>query len=980
MKKLTILLLLITLLIPALLTNIEVSAATSFNAEINDNNAEIVTDDYKVRYLEWVEEGIRENIGFHKEIFPENFIAPEFNYEFENIPYDYTVLIWDTKDSFSLEVETPETAIYQITIEYYSLTNDIRPIEISLDINGVRQYYQSGQISLETFWETPHEFNKDRYKNDVMPSANQIRKWTTTRLQEVQNLYEDGLLFKLDIGKNTLTFNKTRGELLVGKIEVKAVDRPITYEQYLLIHNQNQFKSSDYLKEYEGELLQSKNSPSIQLGTSKNLGVTPFSLMEKRLNILNGDTYYQPGQKIYYEIEVLETGYYNISLKYIQKSNQDVVIYRSLLIDDQTPFIEARQIPFKYSKKWTNYTLSNLAGEELLFYLEEGKHTIALEVAEYQKRDLYYDLNQVMKKLNNLVLEVNKLTGGTVDKNRDWEITSFLPNLEKDLLNYAKTIKDSYLEWQEINHSNKNTYISTALKRSYEKLEKLALEPNKIPARIGQISGNSGSLIESLGLVLPMLLNSPLSIDKVYVHSEEMKLPKANANPFSSFWVSVKRFFLSFFVDSNISKKTSDTLEVWVARSRQYVDLMQRKVDEKFTDEFGIKVNISMMPSQDKLILANSAGNQPDIAIGVDAWRPYEFAIRNAVVDLKEFDNFSTVASRFARGGFLQLIYDKGVYALPDTQNFQLLFYRKDIMDNLALPVPNTWQEVISILPELQRYGMNFYVNLAATGAFKGFGATMPFIYQYGGSIYSKDAFSAAINDPKSIEAITFMTELFTVYALPVEVGSFYNNFRTGELPIGIGDFGMYVQLLHAAPEIAGLWEIAAMPGIEYDGVINRSFVGAASSNMIFKDSKHQEAAWNFLEWWSRTDVQIDYAESLIATMGPSYMWNTATKEAFRQYSWDESHKDIILSQWEFAYDVPKIPGSYMLEREISNIWNKTVYQGTNVRSAIEDGLIVANKEIIRKMIEFGYLDQNGNVLKPYLLPTIETIGWWIDE
>ena len=252
---------------------------------------------------------------------------------------------------------------------------------------------------------------------------------------------------------------------------------------------------------------------------------------------------------------------------------------------------------------------------------------------------------------------------------------------------------------------------------------------------------------------------------------------------------------------------------------------MQRKVDEKFTDEFGIKVNISMMPSQDKLILANSAGNQPDIAIGVDAWRPYEFAIRNAVVDLKEFDNFSTVASRFARGGFLQLIYDKGVYALPDTQNFQLLYYRKDIMDNLALPVPNTWQEVISILPELQRYGMNFYVNLAATGAFKGFGATMPFIYQYGGSIYSKDAFSAAINDPKSIEAITFMTELFTVYALPVEVGSFYNSFRNGELPIGIGDFGMYVQLLHAAPEIAGLWEIAAMPGIEYDGVINRSFV-----------------------------------------------------------------------------------------------------------------------------------------------------------
>ncbi len=149
---------------------------------------------------------------------------------------------------------------------------------------------------------------------------------------------------------------------------------------------------------------------------------------------------------------------------------------------------------------------------------------------------------------------------------------------------------------------------------------------------------------------------------------------------------------------------------------------------------------------------------------------------------------------------------------------------------------------------------------------------------------------------------------------------------------------------------------------------------------MIFSESTHKDEAWEFMKWWSRTDIQIQYAEQLIATMGPSYMWNTSNKEAFEQYSWDESHKEVIVSQWDYAYDVPKIPGSYMLEREISNIWNKTVYQGANVRTAIEDGLIIANKEITRKMIEFGYLDKDGTVLKPYLLPTIETIGWWIDE
>lgn len=978
-KKVVILITVLALMAPVLsywlVDESEVSLEASFKAaEVNPDM--IVTDKFISLYNEWKEEGITENNGFYTVVFPADFDASGFSYDNDNNPNGYDPLVWDTKDSFSIEVTVPERALYQVLITYYSLTNDIRPIEISVDVNGERQYYESGQISLETYWVTPHEFNLDRYGNDILPSSEQLRKWNTTRLEEIQNLYENGLLFKLDEGINTITFNKTRGELLVGAIEVQGITEPITYEEYLGSNH----AEGDYIEEYESELLFYKNSPAIQIGSSRSAGVTPFALVEKKLNLLDGGTYNRPGQRVYYEIEVPEDGYYQISLKYLQDGNQDVIVYRSLLIDGNLPFIEARQIPFKYTRKWKNQTLGNLEGEPYLFNLTKGTHTITLEASEYQKRDLYYALTDVLLGINNLVLEINKLTGRNVDPNRDWDITTYLPNLQRDLNDYADILKAVYEEWQIINQTKKNTLVTTTLKQSYEKLAELALEPNKIPAKIGQLSGNTGSIIESLGIILPTILNSPLSIDRFYVHESDAKLPKANVNFFRSAWIGVKRFFMSFFIDSEVSKRTPETLEVWVARSRQYVDLMQRMVDEDFSPNNDIKVNISMMPSQDKLILSNSAGRQPDIAMGIDAWRPYEFAIRNAALDLREFDDFSEVASRFARGSFLQLIYDEGVYALPDTQNFQILFYRKDIMDNLQLPIPETWEDVTDILPELQRYGMNFYTNLAGTGSFKGFGATMPFIYQYGGKIYEDDAFSAGFNDPKTIEAITFMTELFTVYALPIEVGSFYNKFRDGELPIGIGDFGMYVQLIHAAPEIAGLWEIAPMPGIEKDGVIDRSFVGAATSNMIFSESTHKDEAWEFMKWWSRTDIQIQYAEQLIQTMGPSYMWNTSNVEAFEQYSWDESHKEVIVSQWDYAYDVPKIPGSYMLEREISNIWNKTVYQGANVRTAIEDGLIIANKEITRKMIEFGYLDKDGTVLKPYLLPTIETIGWWIDE
>jgi ABC-type glycerol-3-phosphate transport system substrate-binding protein len=401
-------------------------------------------------------------------------------------------------------------------------------------------------------------------------------------------------------------------------------------------------------------------------------------------------------------------------------------------------------------------------------------------------------------------------------------------------------------------------------------------------------------------------------------------------------------------------------------------------VDAEFTPLTGIPVRININPNEEKLILASSAGKQPDIAMGIAGWRPYDFAIRNNVYDLSTFDDFREVSDRFYPGSFMQLIYQDGVYGLPETQNFYLLFYRQDILQRLQLDIPSTWDDVISILPELQRFGMNFYSMLSSTNAFKAFVLTMPFIRQFGGKIFSDDGLAAAYDDPNTIEALTLMTDLFTTYSLPLEVGSFYNEFRYGRLPIGIGDFGMYISLLHAAPEIAGLWNIAPLPGIEQDGIVNRSFDGSSTSAMMFKNTDKPNESWSFLKWWTSASTQLDYAENLISAYGPEYLWNSSNREAFGQMSWDETHRQTILDQWQWIDDTAKTPASYMVERELSNIWNKVVFQGVNLRTAIEDSLIIANKEIRRKMLEFRFIDQQGNTLKPYLLPTKETLTEWV--
>ena len=59
------------------------------------------------------------------------------------------------------------------------------------------------------------------------------------------------------------------------------------------------------------------------------------------------------------------------------------------------------------------------------------------------------------------------------------------------------------------------------------------------------------------------------------------------------------------------------------------------------------------------------------------------------------------------------------------------------------------------------------------------------------------------------------------------------------------------------------------------------------------------------------------------------------------------------------------MPGDYVLERELSNAWNKVVFNGVHPRIAIDDAKLIIDMELERKLQEFGYVDVNGNMIKP---------------
>lgn len=986
MKKAIIGYIMITLLLMTLISNNQIKA---LDIEI-DKNLDLSEEKYKDVYESWTQEGMSDNLNFKEIITPFDFLEGTEEIKVDNEYKDFlekeqltnqsnnNVLNFSNLDEINFNVEVDKTALYTLSLDYFSTTKTIRDIEYQVLINDELQYFESSNLTLKHNWQTKNEFSVDRYGNDIMPNAEIKPMWIHTNVVDSQRLHDEPLRFKLNEGQNKITIKRISGEFYIGQVYVESIEELINYEEFLK-QNQNKKIIEKETYELEAEHPIYRNSLSIRYGTDKYSTVSSFALMENKLNILDGSTFNTSGDKVTYELDVEEEGLYYITLKVKQrKSNSNV--FRNIYVNNKIQYQEAKNISIPETKNWKNYTIEN-NDEKLLFYFKEGKNTITIEASSSKVLDIYENISYVMNEINDLDLDIKKVIGNNPSKDHERDIEKYIPNLRTRLVEYKEILSKSYNDLMAVNNTNKKSEISVNLSKAVEGLEYFSKNPNKIPSQINKFSKGSSSILQKLGVILPLVIDQPLSIDKIFVHGNDVKLPKAKANFFKNLWIGIKRFFLSFFHDQYDDKVQDDELEVWVNRSRQYVNLMQQMVDDSFTKNTGVKVKISIMPNEDKLILATSSNSQPDVALGVAGWRPYDFAIRNALVDLRQMEDFYEVANRFKEGAFAQLIYQEGVYALPETQNFSILFYREDILNKISVDVPNTWQDVLDMLPELQRFGYNFYNRLSSSNAFKAYIDTMPFINQFGGTLYTDDLLEANLTDQKTIEAITFMAELYTIYSLPLEVGSFYNEFRYGKLPVGIGDFGMYTQLLHAAPEIAGLWNVAPLPGVlKEDGFVDRSFDGASTSAMIFKNSNKVDEAWEFLKWWTSYDIQLNYAENLMTSMGPEYMWNTANFEAFADMSWDPHHKEVILEQWDHIFDTPKTPASYMMEREISNIWNKIVYDEINPRIAISDSEIIINKEITKKMLEFGFIDNKNNQVKEYLFPTRNNISKWVRE
>ncbi|MDD3999681.1 MAG: extracellular solute-binding protein [Bacilli bacterium] len=876
-------------------------------------------------------------------------------------------------------INVPSTGLYRIGLDYYYDTDFTSKPQMALTVDGEIQYNELSRIELEVEWKNLPRVESDRYNrygDELMPNTVAVSRWYHYYLEDEQSAHKTSYYLFLKSGRNDIAIKALQDNLLLGNLYLGGTEVIPSYENYRQSQSGKEIFNQFYI---QTENITLKNDIEIKPAYYDGVSMFPSNHKNAVFNMLDGNSTSRAGTKVTYEFTVPESGYYQLGIKYKQNQLAGLAVARNLYINGKIPFKEVQGYLFPSTSNWVNHIFG---GEEpYLFYLEKGQQNLSLEATTSHVNEIIDSLYQVMDEINEIGLNVKSITGSSKDSMIDWNISKYLPTLQEELTDCAEVVRTAYNKINDLNQTSKNASEVSALKTAANQLERLAKHPNKVQSRLQELCDGSGSAYQFIGTSVGSLINQRLDIDFLSFQNEDFDLPNARGNFFARIWYAIKGFFYSFFDPrySITANQDKDALQIWVAQSSLYINILQNMIDDQFTRETGIEVRLNVLPSSQKLVLNNATGTNPDLVLSIDSWEPYTYALRGMLVDLKDFPGFEEITNNIYNNNFTPVIYEEGVYAIPETQGMQLLFYRKDIFEHLGITAPDTWEDVIKILPILQSYQMNYYHPLGHENAYKGFGLTSPFYYMMGTEIYSVNGFTTVLSQEKNIEAIRYMTNLFNIYNLPQQVGSFFEHFRSGTLPVGLGSIDLYLQLKYACPELAGQWAVLPVPGMlnQETGEVERWSTTYGKCSIMFQSSEKKDTAWEFLSWFHQPEVQTAYIQNIKMYLGERYLIVPANIESLNASPWDEEIKKQIISQARWSRIPAITPGSYIIEREISNIWNKVVIDKMNVRVAVNESTAKINRELARKFEEFNYL-KDGKVVKEYVVPNHSNIDLWV--
>lgn len=861
--------------------------------------------------------------------------------------------------SYDTEVEVSQDGLHEITVEYIQPEYNTRDLIIDVEINGSLPFPEAEGITLPRIYQNDGGIRSDANGNEIAPRQVMVLEPVTHTLMNTSGFYEGSYQFPLKKGKNDIHIDCTNTDVEILGVSVSPCTELPSYEEYLEAHPGEDTKgryiviqAEDAEEKTTSMLYPTYDRKSAATQSADGKLNSPSTI---RINTAGGEMWKQTGQWMSWEVEVEESGYYNIGFKYRQSYKDGLFTSRKVYIDGEVPFEAMSGIQFVYDAEWQTMTLADEAGEEYRLWLEQGIHTIKMEVTMGVFAESLKNINSCVQTLNDLYLQIVMITGAKPDSYTDYFLADRVENLT-GILQESREILVKELDYITSITGGKGSATS-AIDTMQIQLGVFLKDPEEISKRLGSMKNN----ISALGTWVVDMQDQALQLDYIYLKSPDVETPEADVGFFQGLGYQLARFFTSF-ADKNqqvgASEGENRTITVWLnstinanangtSAGRDQAQVLKDMIDELFTPETGISVELMLV--QGSLIEATLAGTGPDVALFTAEDQPVNFAIRGALQDLSVFADWEEVKSRFYDSAMAPFEYEGGWYAVPETQLFNMLFYRTDVFAELGIEPPNTWEEFYTILPVIQRNNLQVTTqDLFAT-----------LLFQNGGEYYNEEHTAALLDSPEAVDAMQTYTDLYTQYGFEVKT-DFYSRFRSGEVVMSIQPYNMYNQLVAAAPEINGRWDMVPIPGtVQEDGHIDRSASSTLTATIMLSSAEDKEAAWRFIEWWSRDDVKARYGTQIEALLGGSARFTPANIGTLESLPWPEAQYANLRDAMAALKGIPQIPGSYYTSRAVTNAFRSVVYNAEPVRRVLMLQNDMIDYEITRKRAEFG-LDGGG--------------------
>ena len=826
-------------------------------------------------------------------------------------------------------------------------------------------------------------FTVDKLNNELRPTMKQNPEWMTYTLRDSSGYYAEPLGFVLEPNEETgcvnFTLKSINEPVVIREIVLSPCETYQTYDSYVqglkaALGVSTLPVGQDNVKIEAEYTVNTSTSVVYPVEDRSEAETSPSDTTRTVLNTIGTEKWETAGQWVEYKFKVGTSGMYDIFARFRQSFLDGMYVCRSMSIytnyaDISTytlekgntagyyngiPFAEAGKLRFDYSDKWQVKGLSDGgvdAASYPLYFKEGVEYTIRFEVVLGSMSSMIRQIESILNDLNNDYLNIIKLTGSSPDDYRDYGFFRLLPETFSNMIAQADELKAVSETLKSNTKGSASSYTGVCDKLSLL-LEKMGGDENAVAKNLS----NYKSYVGSLGTFLTDAKTQPLQLDYLSIQGAGTEAPKATAGFFKSLWHELSSFFMSFVRDYNSMGSLDDgtagegkAVTVWLAYGRDQSQVIRNLCTNDFTKNKGISVDLKLV-SGGTLLPSILAGMGPDAYLGLDQGSVINYAIRGALMNVEGMEGFDEVTQNFNEAAMLVLGIedadgDLHYYGLPEGQSFPMMFVRTDILGDLEIEIPTTWEEIYVAQSKLESNNM----EIGMTTSYQ------MFLYQLGGHLFADNGMRINLDSELGLEAFDTMCNMFTQYSFPYTYNA-ANRFRTGEMPIIISDYtSLYNHLKVFATELDGAWTFVPLPGYrQEDGTINNASVsGCTAVVMIKEEGKDYTNAWEFVKWYTDAPCQAEYANEMVAIIGESAKHSTANRKALESMPWTYDEYVEVYKQFSNLAAIPNYPGAYIIGRYTEFAFLSAYNDDADPKTELLSYINTINKEITRKREEF---------------------------